>query len=144
MNDAPKLVYAGDVTPQQAWHQLEEDSDVVLIDVRTDAEWQYVGLPDIASLNKDVIKLAWKVFPSMTVNATFVDVLSQQVPDRNATLLFLCRSGVRSREAAAAMTASGYSRCFNILEGFEGDHDESKHRGMKGGWKVHSLPWTQG
>ena len=144
MSDTSTLVYSGDVTPQAAWNQLAMEPNAILIDVRTDAEWQYVGVPDLTTLDKEVVKIAWKVFPSMTVNEKFVDSLSALVADKHAVLLFLCRSGVRSKEAAAAMTAAGCQHCYNILEGFEGDLDEAKHRGVKGGWKFHALPWKQG
>ena len=144
MNEKIQYVYAGDVTPQEAWEKLSGDPRCVLVDVRTDAEWSYVGLPDISSLDKELVKLSWKVFPQMTVNSEFVASLANLVAAQDTPLLFLCRSGVRSKEAAHAMTEVGYRNCFNIVEGFEGDPDDAKHRNTKGGWKVRELPWTQG
>jgi len=137
------LVYAGDLSPEESWELLSRDSSAEMIDVRTDAEFSYVGLPDLRSIGKKLHLICWKVFPSMNVNAGFeADVealgLSQDQP-----LLFLCRSGVRSRSAAHAMTARGFTRCYNVTEGFEGDKDGAGHRGTINGWKVRNLPWAQ-
>ena len=138
------LDYAGDRSPQKAWDLLCAESKATLIDVRTKAEWIYVGVPDLSSLNKEVIKLDWKQFPSMTVNPRFVSELRTQGLGAQQALLFLCRSGARSKEAAIAMTRAGFHRCYNISEGFEGDRDSAKHRGTLGGWKQRGLPWIQG
>ena len=96
--------YAGDVSPQEAWELLDRERDAVLIDVRTTAEWSYVGLPDIRSLEKEVIKLDWKQFPSMNINPHFVGELQARDFGADQALLFLCRSGARSKDAAIAMT----------------------------------------
>lgn len=136
--------YAGDLPPAAAYDLLRSDPKAQLIDVRTDAEWTYVGLPDLSALDKQPIKLAWQLFPAMTVNPEFVARLAQQVPDKATPLVFLCRSGVRSKAAAAAMTQAGYSQAYNIAEGFEGGHDAEKHRGRVNGWKARGLPWAQG
>ena len=135
--------YAGDIPPKQAWDILASDARAVLIDVRTDAEWLYVGLPDLASVGKEPVKIAWQVFPAMKVNPKFVDEVSAAAPDKDAPLLFLCRSGVRSKSAAIALTAVGYTRAYNVAEGFEGDKDAHAHRATVGGWKVAGLPWKQ-
>lgn len=139
--------YAGDVDPAQAWASLAEDRSAVLVDVRTRAEWAFVGLPSLAALGRQPITLEWQVFPSMTVNADFVAILDEALTAagiaHDAPLLFLCRSGVRSRHAAVAMTQAGWNRCFNISEGFEGGLDGEGHRGRVAGWKARGLPWTQ-
>jgi rhodanese-related sulfurtransferase len=135
--------YAGDLDPDQAWVRFQEQPNAILIDVRTTAEWSYVGEPDISRSGRDVVKLSWKEFPSMQINPVFVKTLTELAPDKNTTLLFLCRSGVRSKDAAVAMTKHGYQQCYNIEEGFEGDHDNNKQRGNRGGWKLRGLPWTQ-
>ena len=137
------LNYAGDLDPEEAWLRLSEDRQATLIDVRTTAEWSYVGEPDTSTLGKELIKLSWKEFPAMHVNPIFVDNLSELIDDKETTLLFLCRSGIRSKDAAIAMTKLGYSQCHNIAEGFEGDRDDNKHRGTRGGWRMRGLPWTQ-
>jgi rhodanese-related sulfurtransferase len=135
--------YAGDIPPKQAWEILSNEPDAVLVDVRTDAEWVYVGMPDLARLGKQPVKIAWQVFPAMQVNPKFVDEVKAAAPKPDAPLLFLCRSGVRSKSAAIAMTQAGYKRCYNVAEGFEGDKDASAHRATLGGWKVAGLPWKQ-
>jgi rhodanese-related sulfurtransferase len=137
------MSYAGDVTPAEAWEALSDDPAAVLVDVRTVAEWSYVGLPDVRGLGKDVVRIEWQTFPSGAVNADFVAQLEAAGVDRTASVYFLCRSGVRSVAAAEAATAAGWSRSFNVLEGFEGPHDAEHHRSVSG-WKVAGLPWVQG
>lgn len=143
MEQSSKGEYAGDLDPAKAWERLSVDSGATLIDVRTTAEWSYVGIPDISSLDKEMIKLDWKQFPAMTINPNFVNDLCSRGFDIEQPLLFLCRSGVRSRDAAIAMTRAGFRRCYNIAEGFEGDRDDAKHRGTLSGWKQRGLPWIQ-
>jgi len=140
---SPATGYAGDVAPATAWKILSEHSDAVLIDCRTRAEWNYVGLPDIETLAKKPALIEWQVFPSMQPNPEFVAALSGALPDKAAPLLFICRSGVRSAAAAKAMTAAGYSRCLNVADGFEGPLDAQAKRGTAGGWKAAGLPWRQ-
>ena len=135
--------YAGDVKPTKAWEVLANNTRAVLIDVRTTAEWAYVGKSDISSLGKEVVFLEWKIFPIMKSNPEFADKVAAKVSDKDAPLLFLCRSGVRSKAAAILMTGKGYSACYNIANGFEGDKGDDGHRGLTGGWKVEGLPWVQ-
>lgn len=141
------LVYAGDLTPSETWARLEGDGDAVLVDVRTMAEWNYVGVPDLSDLGKQAMLIEWQLFPQMDVNQGFVasleGELSKSGKGKDTPIFMLCRSGVRSRAAAAAMTAAGYGASFNILEGFEGNPDNNGHRGNTGGWKVAGLPWRQ-
>lgn len=136
--------YAGDITPQDAWQILSEDPRSVLVDVRTPAEWSYVGIPDLSTLGKKPLLIPWQLFPTMEVNAGFADQVMAGELAADAPLLFLCRSGARSRAAAIALTQKGFQRCFNIAYGFEGDPDASRHRGTVNGWKVEGLPWVQG
>lgn len=140
---APADGYAGDIAPATAWKILSERKDAILIDVRTRAEWTYVGLPDLETLGKKPALLEWQIFPGMQTNQEFVATLSQAVADKSAPLLFLCRSGARSAAAAKAMTAAGYSTCLNVSDGFEGPLDGDARRGAKGGWKASGLPWRQ-
>ena len=135
--------YAGDVSPEAAWTALKSDGDARLIDVRTTAEWAYVGLPDLGALGKAPVTVEWKRFPSMAVNPGFAGAVAAAGVERGAALYFLCRSGVRSRDAAQAMSALGYGPCFNVATGFEGDRDAAGHRGTVGGWKTGGLPWRQ-
>jgi rhodanese-related sulfurtransferase len=136
--------YAGDITPTQAWEILNARLEAVLIDVRTPAEWAYVGLPDLSAIGKQPLLIPWALFPSMTINADFGAEVESAVADRDAPLVFICRSGGRSRAAAIAMTARGYKSCYNVASGFEGDPDSQRHRGTISGWKVEDLPWVQG
>ncbi len=136
--------YAGDVTPSEAWEMLKSEPDTVLIDVRTDAEFNYVGRPDLSSLGKYVALVMWVRFPDNALNLDFVESVKAMGVTHDQKLLFLCRSGVRSRHTAAAMTDAGFANCFNVLEGFEGEKDSDGRRGTIGGWKVAGLPWTQG
>lgn len=135
--------YAGDILPTAAWEILGREPASALIDVRTPAEWAYVGLPDLSPLGKQVLMLPWQVFPTMAVNERFADQLEEQGLPKDASLVFLCRSGARSRAAAIAMTQRGFSRCLNIATGFEGDLDARRQRGRVNGWKVDGLPWLQ-
>jgi rhodanese-related sulfurtransferase len=136
--------YAGDLTPKQAWELLETEPGAVLVDVRTQPEWSYVGVPDLSGLGKPVVTLSWQVFPSMSVNQGFASDLAAAGVKPDQPVLFLCRSGARSAAAAAHMTAKGYERCYNISDGFEGPHDSHRHRGTVAGWQHDGLPWVQG
>lgn len=138
-----ELQYAGDITAQEAWELLESDKNAQLVDVRTVPEWVFVGYPDLSSLNKSLLRISWRMYPQMLPNDEFERQLSEEVEDKDAPLLFLCRSGGRSLDAAIAMTTKGYSKCYNIVGGFEGDLDEGNHRGFKSGWKATNLPWEQ-
>ena len=137
------MAYAGDLKPTDAWKLLAEDNKAQLVDVRTRPEWMFVGLPDLTSLRKKPMLQSWQVFPAMDVDGNFTAAIAQQIPDRDAPILFLCRSGARSRAAAIAMTQQGYGKCYNVAEGFEGNLDAERHRGRVGGWKAAGLPWAQ-
>ena len=140
---SPAVGYAGDIAPTDAWKLLTDRKDAILIDVRTRAEWNYVGLPDLSSLGAKPALIEWQVFPEMQVNPAFVPSLSGALPDKDVPLLFLCRSGVRSAAAARAMTEAGYSACLNVSDGFEGPLDGEARRGTSRGWKASGLPWRQ-
>jgi rhodanese-related sulfurtransferase len=131
----PAQGYAGDVPPQLAceWWQR---GDAVLVDVRTDAEREWVGFVPGA------VPLAWKQWPGMAINAAFDEGLQSAVP-AGKKAVFLCRSGHRSIAAARRATELGIE-AYNILEGFEGDADENGQRGKRGGWRWRGLPWRQG
>jgi sulfur dioxygenase len=131
----PAQGYAGDVSPQLA-HAWWQAGEAVLVDVRTDAEREWVGFVPGA------VGLAWKQWPGMALNSAFDEGLRAAVPAGKKAVL-LCRSGVRSVAAAKRAAQLGIE-AYNILEGFEGDPDEQAHRGRKGGWRFHGLPWRQG
>lgn len=131
----PASGYAGDVPPELAC-QWWEAGQAVLIDVRTDAEREWVGFVPGA------VALAWKQWPGMSVNPHFEEGLLAAVPHGKKALM-LCRSGVRSVAAAKRATELGLE-AYNILEGFEGEPDSEAHRGARGGWRYRGLPWRQG
>ena len=135
--------YAGDLSPQESWDILEKEKDARLIDVRSLPEWTFVGIPDLKALGKMPVLVSWQVFPNMQQNPEFVDQVAASGVEKEAPLLFICRSGGRSRMAAMAMAAKGYARCYNVASGFEGDHDATGHRGKASGWKADGLPWVQ-
>jgi len=145
LSDADKIE---DVPADATWARLEEDPGAVLVDVRTRAEWAFVGLPDLSALNKRVVTIEWQSFLDQRVDPGFVEKLAHHLDAVGATkdteVFFLCRSGARSRAAAQAMAAAGYARCRNIADGFEGPLDAGQQRGRVAGWKAAGLPWRQG
>ena len=147
MNGGSGRAYAGDLSARQAWDLLTRTPDATLIDVRTRAEWSYVGIVDLSVLGKEIVFLEWQSFPDGQLNREFVDTLMAELSRRavgaDAPLLFVCRSGVRSAAAAGAVAAAGRDHCYNVAGGFEGGLDADRHRGRLGGWKVENLPWVQ-
>ena len=131
------------VHPKQVWQALLDDPQAQLVDVRTDAEWAYVGLPDLAAAGKQPILIPWQIFPAMTVNGDFVGQLAEAGLTPAHKIYFICRSGVRSLAAAAAAQAAGYEDAFNVADGFEGPPDGDAHRGRVAGWKADGLAWRQ-
>ena len=131
------------VGPKETWEALRSDPSARLVDVRTNAEWVYVGLPDLSSAGQEPVLIPWQLFPSMQVNGEFVDHLQQAGIGPGQRVYFLCRSGVRSLAAAEAARAAGYEHTFNITDGFEGPPDSDGHRGNISGWKADGLPWRQ-
>ena len=139
--------YAGDLAPEEAWALLESDPSAILVDVRTSAEWSYVGFVDLSSLNKKPLFIEWVSFPEGRINPEFAVQLTAQAEGLGVSdetpVLFLCRSGVRSIASAIEATSHGYKNCYNVTEGFEGNPDSGRHRGSINGWKVRGLPWIQ-
>ena len=139
--------YAGDVDPLTAYRELASNSTAQLIDVRTRAEWSFVGVPDLGGIGKEPVLIEWQSWPHMQVAADFLDKLKAELAARNvapdAPLYFLCRSGVRSAAAAACAAAEGFGKSFNVSGGFEGPPNQDRHRGSMAGWKANNLPWVQ-
>ncbi len=131
------------VAPQKAWDALLNDRQAQLVDVRTDAEWGYVGLPDLAAAGKQAVLISWQTYPSMQLNTGFVDQLHAAGFTPEHHIYFLCRSGVRSLAAAEAAIAAGFPHAINVADGFEGNPDADGHRGVLAGWKAAGLPWRQ-
>ncbi|WP_310626180.1 rhodanese-like domain-containing protein [Limnohabitans sp.] len=125
--------YAGDVTPKMA-HDWVQSGIAVLVDVRTDAEREWVGFVPGA------MAVAWKQWPGMAMNPSFDEAIATAANGKK--LVLLCRSGVRSVAAAKRATELGLE-AYNILEGFEGDTNDLGHRGATGGWRMRGLPWRQ-
>lgn len=136
--------YSGDIEPNKVWDVLRDEKNSFLIDCRTSAEWDFVGIPDLDSIGKKPYLIEWQKYPSMEINTNFVNEIKEISQDKNATLIFLCRSGARSKSAAEYLTSQGYENCFNCLFGFEGSHASNGHRGELSGWKYSKLPWKQG
>lgn len=127
--------YAGDLRPTEAFELLGAVPGAHLVDVRTQPEIEFVGLVP------DSLQIPWQIYPEMQINPAFSEqVLAHVGPDD--MLIFLCRSGARSVAAATYMTSRGCSRCYNVLEGFEGGKDAQGRRGFKEGWKAAGLPWV--
>ena len=138
-----------EVGPKETWDGLRNDKDAVLVDVRTHAEWSFVGLPDLSELGKELLLNQWAILPGMQQNPSFMDELDKQLDGAAPSkIYFLCRSGVRSLSAAhlvsEVLAARGQSvDCVNIIGGFEGDLDQDRQRGNMNGWKNDGLPWRQ-
>jgi rhodanese-related sulfurtransferase len=129
--------YQGELTPQEAYDLWQLAPGAKLVDVRTRAEWDWVGrIPE-------AVEIEWNQYPGGVRNPHFLAELKRQV-DPEALVMFVCRSGVRSIAAAAAASEIGYTNCYNVLEGFEGDKDANGQRNRIGGWRKAGLPWHQG
>jgi len=134
-----QLPYAGALTATEAYDLLLQRPEIKLVDVRTNAERDWVGRVTIPNAQHAAIE--WSFYPGGTPNPEFLPQLAH-IAKKEDVLLFLCRSGVRSRHAAKLATEHGYANCFDILEGFEGDKDVNGHRKTVGGWCNAGLPWT--
>jgi rhodanese-related sulfurtransferase len=133
------LPYAGVVTPEEAWTLLQNDSHVILVDVRTNAERDWVGRVILPEAQHQAVQ--WSLYPEGQPNPHFMAQLTSAVEDKDTVILYLCRSGVRSRHGAKLATEHGYTQCYDILQGFEGDKDAHGHRKTVGGWCSAALPW---
>ena len=147
MSESQPGGYAGDVSASSAWDSLAASADATLIDVRSKAEWTYVGVPVLTSIAKPTVLVEWDEFPSGRLVPDFIGRLGAELDrlgvKKDAPLYFICRSGSRSRHAAIAATGAGYGKAFNVEFGFEGRLDADRHRGTKGSWKEEGLPWAQ-
>jgi rhodanese-related sulfurtransferase len=136
-----------DVDVTAAWEGLSSKPGTQLIDVRTRAEWTYVGIPDLSPIGKRAVLVEWQTFPDQSVDPRFVERLAGELKALGVKLdddlYFICRSGSRSLAAAKAMASAGYRACHNVASGFEGPLDDERHRGSVGGWKATGLPWLQ-
>ncbi|MEX6507057.1 rhodanese-like domain-containing protein [Jiella sp. M17.18] len=139
--------YKGDVSASECWSALGDTPEAFLVDVRTAAEWTFVGIPELSALGKQPILIEWQSYPTMAVDPAFPQRVAEAIAAAGGTqaspVYFLCRSGARSMASAAALTAAGFENCFNVADGFEGPADADGHRGTRAGWKAAGLPWVQ-
>jgi len=131
------------VPPTQTWAALQTNPDAQLVDVRTDAEWNFVGLPDLSGAAKEIVLIPWQFFPTMKPNVAFVEDLKRAGLTPAHHIYFICRSGARSMAAAETARAAGFAHVYNVADGFEGPVDGAGHRGQMAGWKADGLPWHQ-
>jgi rhodanese-related sulfurtransferase len=129
------LTYAGALTPSEAFELLQDNPEVLLVDVRTQAELELVGRVPNA------LNLEWAFYPGMVKNQDFAKQLAENV-DKSLTVIFMCRTGGRSHNAAVVAQQLGYVNAYNMLEGFEGEANELKQRTLINGWKHAGLPWN--
>jgi rhodanese-related sulfurtransferase len=132
-------MYRGDLLPTDAFERLQKNPFAVLIDVRTQPEWTFVGVPQVDRL----MRVSWQVYPQMEVNGSFAKEVQAMGLGLDTEILCICRSGARSASAATALSAAGFTNCWNVAEGFEGDKDVYGRRGTSNGWKANNLPWAQ-
>lgn len=125
------------LSPQQSWDLMQQNKSAILVDVRTQMEFAYVGHP------LDAVNIPWKDLPSWEINPNFVNDVRKAAPATETPILLLCRSGQRSLAAARALEEAGYQNLINIVDGFEGPLDKNNHRGNLGGWRFCKLPWQQ-
>lgn len=132
-------MYRGDLAPQDAFERLQKNPSAVLIDVRSQPEWTFVGVPQVDRL----MRVSWQVYPTMEVNGQFTDEVKAMGLGEDTEIFCICRSGARSASAASALSAAGFTNCWNVAEGFEGDKNSHGRRGGTNGWKAADLPWAQ-
>jgi rhodanese-related sulfurtransferase len=132
-------MYRGDLEPQDVFDRLKKNPNAVLIDVRTQPEWTFVGLPQVDRL----VRLSWQVYPAMEINGNFAADVKALGLGHDMEIFCICRSGARSASAATALTNAGYTNVWNVAQGFEGDKNMEGRRGHTNGWKAAGLPWAQ-
>jgi rhodanese-related sulfurtransferase len=141
--DDPEEDMVDDVAPKQVWEALMSNPDAMLCDVRTSAEWTFVGLPDLSQAGKQIVPIELQSFPSMQHNPRFLDEMRGAGLRPEHHVYFICRSGGRSMAAARIAQEHGFPHVYNVRDGFEGPHDQRGHRGLVAGWKHDGLPWVQ-
>ena len=131
------------VPPRKVLEALQSDPQAQLVDVRTEPEWSFVGIPDLARTGKRLVMIPWQMYPDMQRNSGFVPHLREAGLTSDDRIYFLCRSGQRSLAAAQAAQTAGFLHVYNVADGFEGTLDGAGHRGVASGWKADGLPWRQ-
>lgn len=133
--------FLGNINSTEVWRNLQQGSEAVLVDIRTRAEWTFVGGPDLSTLDKTVAQVEWQTFPGMERNPRFLRELQARGIAPGRLVYLICRSGIRSRDAAEFLAERGYTT-YNVADGFEGPIDDDGHRGASG-WRAEGLPWRQ-
>ena len=131
------------ISSKQCFERLSEESSSYLVDVRTKPEWSFVGLPDLQSLNKQTICVSWHMYPDMEINENFKSEILESGINKQDTIFLICRSGNRSCDAAEFLASRGFTNCFNVIDGFEGENDPNHQRSTINGWKYYKLPRKQ-
>ena len=132
-------MYRGDIPPAEALERLKKNPNAVLIDVRTQPEWTFVGVPQVERL----MRVSWQVYPHMEVNGNFASEVAAMGLGNDVEIFCICRSGARSASAATSLTKAGFTNCWNVAQGFEGDKNAEGRRSFTNGWKASGLPWVQ-
>ena len=135
--------YAGNVSAKRAWEVLSSEKNSFLIDVRTDAEWQFSGVPVLREIGKETAFISWQNYPNFELNPKFFSTIEALGLPHDAKIFFICKLGSRSEAAAEAVTNLGYASAYNIELGMEGAHESSRHGVNTKGWKAENLPWEQ-
>ena len=138
-----KVVSAGKVSSIECFNTLSKIHNSYLIDVRTKPEWEFIGVPDLSSLNKKTIFIAWNEYPEMNINKYFINQIAGENIEKIDNIFLICRSGRRSFQAAKYLTSLGYNHSYNVSDGFEGDKNKRNQRSTINGWKYNHLPWKQ-
>ena len=131
------------ITSIECFNKLSEISNSYLIDIRTKPEWEFIGVPDLSSLNKKTIFISWNMYPEMKINSLFENQITESNIKKNDNIFLICRSGNRSSDAAEFLTSLGFTNCFNVKDGFEGEIGHNHQRSTINGWKYSKLPWKQ-
>ena len=142
VNDS-KINNIQNINSLQCFEKLSKDSSSYLIDVRTKPEWLFVGVSDLQSLQKKTICVSWNVYPNMEINVNFESEILESGINKQDAIFLICRSGNRSSDAAEFLTSRGFTNCFNVKDGFEGEIGPNHQRSTINGWKYSKLPWKQ-
>ena len=140
LNENSKVV---EINSLECFEKLKNKKESHLIDIRAQPEWDFVGVPDLSSINKHTFFITWQSYPNMKFNEDFETEIIRSNIKKDDSIFLICRSGQRSLKAAQYLNQLGYKNCFNVLDGFEGDKDLNNHRSTLSGWKLNRLPWKQ-
>ncbi len=144
-----QMFVVNQINPSEAFELLKKDDNSILVDVRTHEEFDSIGIANSEEFSNRMILLPWQLMPEMEINEDFTEILEEEIEKlfgddaKDVKIIFMCRSGARSYQAANQVLDAGYQNCFNLTSGFEGDFNEASERGKVNGWKAEALPWGQ-